>query len=104
MGGLIREAYRVFREMLPTGGVLTVEGDQLIVVLMLGGECHGRRIELWGPDISHPMGCGAFQIARFLQSIEIERSKVLRELSLNHDVPLPQSRCPKGKAAKGKLR
>ena len=54
----IREAYRVFREMLPPGGVLTVEGDQLIVVLMLGGECHGRRIELWGPDIPHPMGVG----------------------------------------------
>ena len=44
--------------MLPPGGVLTVEGDQLIVVLMLGGECHGRRIELWGPDIPHPMGVG----------------------------------------------
>ena len=75
------------------------------LILLLGGECHGR-IELWGPDpdISHPMGCGAFQIARFSQSIEVERSKVLRELSLNRDVPLPQSRCRKGKAAKGKCR
>jgi hypothetical protein len=103
MGGLIREAYRVFREMLPTGGVLTVEGDQLIVVLMLGGECHGRRIELWGPDTSHPMGCGAFQIARFLQSIEIERSKVLRELSLNHEVPLPQIDAPRVRQQRASL-
>lgn len=87
MSGLIREASRIVRG--ETGGVLNVDGEQLMVVLMLGGECRGRRLELWQPDISHPMGCGAFQIARFLQSIEVERSEIIKSLSrsTSRDVP-----------------
>ena len=63
-----REVHLLFRR-----GVYCVNGDQLKVVMILGGSFLDSNLESWLPTISHPLGCGLFQVARFLQSIEYGR-------------------------------
>jgi len=77
-------------------------------VILLGGECMGRRIENWLPSkpresiaSSHGLGhsekdCVAFQVARFLENIRSDRYPILRKLErVGRGSPL-QSQGPNG--------
>jgi len=52
------------------------------MILLLGGEYNGRRVERWLPRSidSETITCGAFQVARFLRCIRSERVTVLHQI------------------------
>ena len=93
MGQLVREATAaVEREHEDEWG--HVQGG-IIVGLLLGGMYRGVRLESWLPckeastsrgqvKSDEPLNCGAFQVARFLQSVEGQRAEVLGKFRV-HD-------------------
>jgi hypothetical protein len=80
------------------------------VVLLLGGEYNGRRLEGWLPSKDAKphdtvgegvTDCIAFKVAAFLQEIADDRHSILSRLELElspHDSPL-KSQCPKGRVS-----
>jgi len=65
-------------------------------VLILGGEEDGRRLQSWLPS-EEGSECGAFSVAKFLQSIE-----AARRAFIPHDIPLHKSNAHRVNARKGK--
>ena len=93
MGNLIRAARREV-EMLFRRGVYCVNGDELVVVLMLGGGFLGCKLESWLPTAAHPLGCGAFQIARFLRDIQVDRYVGLDSINSRDERPINGAHAP----------
>ena len=84
MGALIREA-RERLEVVPEGeSSCEVEGE--IMTLILGGISRGCRLDAWLPDRTRSakenLQCGLFRVARYLQSIAMDRSVVIREIRI----------------------
>jgi hypothetical protein len=106
LGGIMRAATNLSRSVLdsPMGSGSCFE-EKIVVVMMLGGEVDGRRVQSWLPPASGSsfVDCGAFQIARFLQSIEPSRRELIAP-----NPPLPnksnarRANARKGKAAQAK--
>ena len=94
LGGILRVATNISRSILGRSGSMCEES---VLVLMLGGEIDGRRVENWLPCEAPTADCGAFQVARFLQCIEAPRRALIP-----HEVPLPRSNARRVNARKGK--
>jgi len=82
MGDLIRRAKESLERVPPEGeSTCGVEGE--ILTLILGGTCRGCRLEAWLPEkatsVKENLQCGLFQVARYLQSIAVDRSVAVRK-------------------------
>jgi hypothetical protein len=73
---------RCMGELISNIATMGVVEQKVVVLLLLGGECSGRRVESWLPssDTSEAITCGAFQVARYLKCIRSERATILRQI------------------------
>jgi len=76
------ERERCMGEIISDIATMGVVEQKEVVILLLGGECGGRRVETWLPSstTSEAITCGAFQVARYLKCIRSERATVLRQI------------------------
>jgi len=101
MGEVIRAAWSLSRSVMshPTNerwGCSWWFQSKVVQASMLGGEVDGRRLQYWLPS-EESSECGAFRVARFLQSIEAARRALTP-----HDNPLHKSDAGRVNARKGK--
>ena len=75
---------------------MTQEGrqGQDVCTIILGGEYRGIRMPEWLPrrfkgvgDTSERVGCGAYQVAKFFQSISSVRHSIIRKLEREDSIP-----------------
>ncbi len=76
--------------------------ESAICTIILGGEHMGTRLDSWlpmqleqGTHDGERVQCGAYQVARFLESIASARNPVLRQLG---EVPPRRGKARKGRA------
>ena len=102
LGGLIRAATNIVGVSTKWDSDLVVT-ERLIIVLILGGTLScGSRIRHWLPcgEYAGPVyqtNCGIFGIAKFLQSIEVERSRLIP--NTQNDSPTRRVDAQRGMAA-----
>jgi hypothetical protein len=100
LGGIMRAAINISRSVLGCSDSWFEE--RVTVVLMLGGEVDGRRVQHWLPSDDSYGDCGAFQVARFLQSIESSRRALIPHDLESHKSNARRVNARKGKAAQAK--
>lgn len=78
------------------------EDASVVCTIILGGEHMGTRLDSWlpmqleqGTHDGERVQCGAYQVARFLESIASARNPILRQLG---EVPPRRAKARKGRA------